>query len=144
MAKRKQYIKYILGAGIIYNGVKSFIDNVFRPKVKPKIGSVVYCSLIPSVIEHSGIYVGDNEIIHLNRLGYIEKVSIEKFIEKTPSITIYVSSRNGDSVGNIKISDRALSKLGKKLKYNIVNCNCHQFSSSCITGIIENNDRLLT
>ena len=41
------------------------IDAFFIHNVKPKIGSIVYCNLA-IVVEHTGIYVGDGKIVHVN------------------------------------------------------------------------------
>lgn len=138
-----RYARYIIGAGAIYSISKSIIDNVFRKQVKAEFGSVVFCTLLPPLAEHSGIYVGNNEIVHLNRLGNVEKVSYFEFTQNTPAISIYVSSKNGVAVGSIDVGNFALSLVGTKKNYNVLTSNCHQFSSSCLTGIQNNNDSLL-
>lgn len=139
-----KYIKYIIGAGAIYSGAKSAIDNLFRKQVKPEFGSIVFCTLLPPLAEHSGVYVGENTIVHLNSKGDIEKVSLYQFLNRTPAISIYVSSKNGKAVGNEKVGKYALAQVGKKRNYNVVTENCHKFSSSCLTQNQNNNDILLT
>ena len=47
------------------------IDAFFIHSVRPAVGSVVYCNL-SMVAEHSGIYVGDGQIVHLNGNGRME------------------------------------------------------------------------
>ena len=88
----------------------SFIDNVFRDMVKPKVGSVVMCDLrnlkhqaiagliavatggvatgaarlaLPA-LEHSGIYGGGGTIIHRtgDGDGFIEAVDPKKFLAR--------------------------------------------------------------
>ena len=59
--------------------VKSTYKN-FDTKVMPKKGSVLYCDLSFGIAEHSGIYVGDNRIVHLNGKGEIEAVSPAAFL----------------------------------------------------------------
>jgi len=60
----------------IINTMESIVDNTFRDKVKEsKIKSVVYCDLFFGFAEYSGIYVGNNEIVHLNGKGKIEIVN---------------------------------------------------------------------
>lgn len=139
----RHYAKLAIGAGLIFNGTKSVIDNLFRPTVYPKFGSVVYCDLAFSVAEHSGIYVGNGEIVHLNRFGNIEKVSFAEFIENTPAITIYVSSNKGKAVGSEKVGNFALNLVGQARPYNVLTRNCHQFTSGCLTEEIDNSDLLL-
>lgn len=145
---QKEYLrhigKYVLGSGILYSGAKSIIDNIFRNKVEPCFGSIVFCTLLPPVIEHSGVYVGDNSIVHLNRFGLVEKVSFKTFIQDTPAISIYVSSKNGLAIGGEKVGDLALSQLGKQINYNVLGKNCHQFSSGCLTGNFDNKNILLS
>jgi len=53
--------------------IEGFVDYVFRDHVRPKIGSVVYCDLW--MVEHSGIYIGNNRIVHLDGSGKIEIVT---------------------------------------------------------------------
>ncbi|VGM94778.1 Uncharacterised protein [uncultured Avibacterium sp.] len=137
-------LKKILSLSIITNLTESIIDNIFRHKVIPKFGSILYCDLAFGIIEHSGIYVGNNSVVHLNKYSEIEKVSLSDFIQGALAITIYVSSSNGKAIGSKKVGNFALSQVGKKTKYNVLLRNCHQFSSSCITGNLDNNDLLLS
>lgn len=137
-------VKTLIKFGFIYKATKSVINNLFRAQVMPKFGSVVYCDLAFGIAEHSGIYVGNNSIVHLNKDGLIEKISLDDFIENTPSITIYVSCQNGEAVGSEIIGRFALSQLGNQVKYNVLKRNCHQFSSGCLTQNFDNTDLLLT
>ncbi|MBD5608542.1 MAG: hypothetical protein HDQ93_06810, partial [Desulfovibrio sp.] len=49
----------------------SLLDNVFRDDVTPSLGSVIHCDLSPILglsllnlnAEHTGIYIGNNQII---------------------------------------------------------------------------------
>lgn len=116
-----KYVKYLVGAGAIYSGAKSVIDNLFRKQVKPEFGSIVFCTLLPPLAEHSGVYVGDNKIVHLNRKGDIEKVSLDQFLNRTPAISIYVSSKNGKAIGNEKVGKYALKQVGKKTRLQCYN-----------------------
>ena len=61
--------------------IESFIDNILRDTVKPKIGSIVYCDLCFNTVEHSGVYVGNGEIVHLDGSGVVEKVSAKTFLK---------------------------------------------------------------
>ena len=51
-----------------------FIDYIFRDQVRPKKGSIVYCDLA-FFVEHSGVYIGNNKIVHLDGSGYVEVVT---------------------------------------------------------------------
>lgn len=118
-------------------------DIVLRAKVTPKVGSIVYCDLALGYAEHSGVYIGDNKIVHLNRHGDIEVVTPRSFIKNTPAIGIYVSCHGPNAKGCKHTAQRAENMVGKKRDYNVFFNNCHQFSSGCLTGDFENSDNLL-
>lgn len=122
----------------------SFIDNVFKDKVKPKVGSVIYCGLLANQVEHSGIYIGYNKIAHLDGSGKIEAVSPEVFLDRLNglnwAISIYVSCKDGKPVGSRVVAERARKKIGRRLKYSVASNNCHMFTSGCLTGKFKNDD----
>lgn len=126
----------------ILNTADSLIKHC-QDVVKPVLGSVVYCDLVFGYAEHSGIYVGNDEIVHLNANGWIEKVSTAEFIENTTALTFYVSSRDDNAVGSYAVADRALSRVNQKSRYSLLADNCHRFTSSCLTGNINNTDSFL-
>ena len=90
-----------------------------------KKGSVLYCDLTGSFLEHSGIYVGDNRIVHLNGKGEIEAVSPAEFLSLFALQDIYVSCMENSAIGSERVATRALSMVGKKRNYNLVMNNCH-------------------
>lgn len=113
-------------------------DALLVHSVEPALGSVVYCNLALAA-EHSGIYVGNNRIVHLNGSGRVELVSPRVFCErlhgKNPASIIYCPiSEDGRLLGNKKAAERALNQVGKYTTYNIFMNNCHIFSASCMTG----------
>ena len=132
-----------LGKSIIDNLTESFVDNVLKERVKPVVGSVIYCELVFDTASHTGIYVGNNTIVHLDGSGDIEKVSPKVFLDRldgfNSAISIYVSCKENNPVGNQAIANRALDVVGKKLDYNLAMNNCHKFTSNCITGDFESN-----
>lgn len=107
--------------------VDSFIDNVFKDKVKPKVGSVVHCGLLANKIDHSGIYIGYNKIAHLDGSGKIETVTPEVFLNRLDglnmAISIYVSCKDGKAIGSRIVAENAKRKIGKSVKYNLFNNN---------------------
>ena len=114
------------------------IDAFFIHSVRPAVGSVVYCNLA-MVAEHSGVYVGDGQIVHLNGNGRIERVSAEKFCErfggKNPSFTIFCPTNwQGKAVGDKKVAEYALRSVGRFVNYNPAFNNCHCFTASCLEG----------
>jgi hypothetical protein len=119
----------------------SFIDNVLRDRVdEPAIGSLVYCDLL--MAEHSGIYIGDGQIVHLDGDGTICMVSHQEFLDRldglNTAISIYVSCVADGPVGDAQAARRALDMVGRTRNYNMLLDNCHQFSAGCLTGDFEN------
>jgi hypothetical protein len=120
------------------------IENAFKEKVYPVPGSVVLCDLVANEY-HSGIYIGNNRIVHLEGSGEICSVSPERFLKRLGGLTganvIFVSCDiDGDPVGDAETAERALSMVGKSREYNLFFDNCHQFTSGCITGDFDNSD----
>ncbi|BEE05103.1 MULTISPECIES: lecithin retinol acyltransferase family protein [Aeromonas] len=132
---------------LLNNLGKSFVDNVVKERVRPKIGSVVYCELLFGAGDHSGIYLGRDKIAHLDGGGQIEVVSSSVFLDRlggfNSAISIYVSCRDSSPVGNKKYAERARNHIGVSRDYNVILDNCHQFTSGCITGDFENADNFM-
>ena len=125
------------------NLAESFVDSVFRDSVEPEVGSVVYCDMCMGMAEHSGIYIGNNEIIHFTSEGNIEKVTPNEFIEDTTAMNILVSCNDEEAVGSYTVARRAKGMLHETRDYNVIFNNCHQFSSGCLTGDFDNSDNFL-
>ena len=125
--------------------INYFIDNVFRDKVVPIPGSILYCDLW--AFEHSGVYIGNNKIVHLDGSGKIECVSPDEFLNRldgiNTAISIYVSCKDTKAVGNQEIANRAKNMIGSKRDYNFILDNCHQFTAGCITGNFEEQNNFL-
>ena len=127
---------------MLFNRITSFVNNVTGDLVLPVEGSIVYCELASGAIEHTGIYVGNNRIIHLNNNGSIEKVSPRIFLnssdELASSIRIYISCDGTTPVGGSIIAKRAKKMINSRMDYSLFLNNCHQFVSGCLTGNFEN------
>ena len=135
----------ILGPIIpIANLAESFVDDVIRDKVEPIPGSVVYCDLAMGFAEHSGIYIGYNKIVQLNKYGDIEIVSLKEFIDGTTAMNILVSCKDTEAVGSQEVARRAENMVGKSRDYNVILDNCHQFTAGCLTGDFEDANNFLT
>jgi len=129
------------------NLIESFVDNVCRDKVSAKPGSVLYFEMAFGAAEHSGIYVGNGEVVELSGEGDIQQVSVPEFLcvpaLVDTAISIYVSSKDGHAVGSQAVARRARSMVGSRRNYNLILDNCHQFTSGCLTGDFENADNFL-
>ena len=132
-------LEQVLGSGIIDDALNCLTT---KEGIKPAIGSVIYCKLV-SQFEHSGIYIGNNKIVHLNGDGLIEAVSPKEFGERLDGLNLsfcnYTSSNSkGVSVGSKKVADIAKKMIGKRRDYSLVLDNCHQFTAGCLSGNFEN------
>jgi hypothetical protein len=134
-------------------GIGGRPNSIIRGEVKrlmgvvsPSVGSVVYCDLA-EYVEHTGIYIGDNKIVHLDGSGIVEVVTPKQFMGRlngfNSSAHIYVSCKGKSAVGGKAIAERAKKMVGSNRRYNILLDNCHQFTSGCITGNFENSDNFL-
>lgn len=126
----------------VLNMAEGIIDAC-RDQVQPEIGSVLYCDLAFGYMEHSGIYIGNRQIVHLNGRGQIEIVSPRKFIDGGSGVHIYVSCYNSIAVGSEFVADRAQNMVGISRDYNFIFDNCHQFSAGCLTGNFDNASNFL-
>lgn len=127
----------------VLGGVVKLLYLPRRGKVEsPVPGSVVFCNIFGGNAEHSGIYVGNNQIVQLSGNGNIEKVTPEQFVARKgnnlPYYDIYVSCRNRKAVGSNDAVQRAMELVGKRRNYNLILDNCHQFTAGCLTGYFEN------
>lgn len=119
-----------------FKPVKYFIDSVFRQKVVPLPGSVVYCDLLLAV-EHSGIHVAGGEIANIEVDGFADSsvnlTDAQSFTSKSIlGRKIYVSSNKNGAVGRKSVGKFAASHSGERSFYGLVVKNCHQFSTKCV------------
>ena len=116
--------------------LKNWIDDTFRDKVIPVEGSVLYVDLYV-VAEHSGIYIGNNEISNIVVDGFtesiVEKSSPKDFTDSSKMYSkIYVSCDKDGAVGNKRVSQYAQKSVGDSGFYGLVFSNCHVFSQKCV------------
>lgn len=126
--------------------VGEYVIDEIKGRILPVRGSVVYCDLTlgNGIAEHTGIYIGNNKIVHLNRHGFIEAVSPKQFLSGwTTGFNIYVSCQGDSAVGCDEAADFAESKIGCTRNYNVFMDNCHQFSAGCLIKDPENYNNFL-
>ncbi len=118
-----------------------------KKRVLPVPGSVVYRDLFVGYAEHSGIYVGGSDkcIVELQRRNgrcKITRVSIDEFMENGLGHDyIYVSSKDGESVGSQMLADCALRMVGQDLgDYELLGNNCHMFVCDCLRLLLNSGD----
>ncbi|MEI6707904.1 MAG: lecithin retinol acyltransferase family protein, partial [Methylococcales bacterium] len=134
----------LVAAGFVAHQITTHIvDNYVREKINPVKGCIVYCDLV-AVAEHSGVYIGDGKIVHLDGNGKIEVVTKKEFLNRlsgfNTAMSVYVSCSDNHAVGNTSVAERAIAMMSNRRNYNIILDNCHQFTSGCITGNFENSD----
>lgn len=137
--------------------LESFVKNVFCDVVKPRIGSIVKVDLggkellnsqlLTRSVCHTGVYIGNDEIVewaNIDGIATVRIVSAEEFIEGDDCFSrmgafIYVACKqdsNGNCIamGSKDIADRARAAVGETSKYDVLFNNCHMFTQYCITG----------
>lgn len=129
---------------MILNLIESFVDNVCRDTVSsPVMGSVLYCDIVFGLAAHSGIYIGENTIIHLDGDGTVTTATPSEFLDRldglNTAMSIYVSCNNTTPVGCEEVALRSIEALGDKRDYNILFDNCHQFTAGCLSGDFDDN-----
>ena len=122
--------------------IKTFIDSKFREKVVPIKGSVLYSDLYLGA-EHSGIYIGNNEISNIVVKSFaesmVERSSPEEFTDSSYLHTnIYVSCDSKGPVGDEDVCREAINHLGERGFYGLLFKNCHEFSEKCVDSSKKN------
>ncbi|GEM_PF-1715237 len=115
-------------------------DLRFRRRFNPVIGSILRTELIKGVADHSGIYIGDNQIIEItqeNGFGVVNITDLNDFVHSSfarTGTTIYIAidRLSKDVIFNKKISIIAKKHIGKRNHYQLMEDNCHSFVHKCI------------
>ena len=121
---------------------QNIVKNIVHDRVIPQRGSIVYCTMWG--VEHTGVYIGNNQIVDLNGNGKIQIQSIKSFLEGTNALVIYVACDGFEPLYLDSIADNALNQVGLTREYNFLMENCHKFTSCCITGDFDNDNILNT
>lgn len=146
---QKKHENIFLAISPAYHVVNKLYDKQRGKSEKfdkePAFGSLVYCQLGPA--EHSGIYVGSREIVHLNGRGQIEKVGLNRFANHVTtvdkSIWFPCDEAYGYAIGDGGAGNIAFNMTSSTRKYHLLMDNCHQFCSGCINNEFENADNFL-
>jgi len=97
----------------------------------PKIPGMVYAAYFGGAF-HTGIYVGNDEIVHFRANNEVTKVKWQDFLEgRIPQIWDYPDIKKAPTK---IIINTALSFVGKKLPYKIFTNNCEHFVIYCLSG----------
>jgi hypothetical protein len=117
-------------------------------QVTGRPGAVVRCELA-GALDHTGILIGDDTIIELDGSGIIQMVSYRDFLMASAfrtgdEITVASDDESLTVLADMAVATRAIDLIGKSREYHFLLDNCHQFSSGCITGDFENDDKLFS
>lgn len=97
----------------------------------PKIPGGAYAAYFGGGF-HTGIYVGKNKIVHLKASGQVLKTKFEDFFGGR--VAQFWEYPDVKKVSAKKIISLALSYVGKKLPYKLLNNNCEHFVIYCLSG----------
>ncbi|WP_337878847.1 hypothetical protein [Rheinheimera sp.] len=98
------------------------------------IGAVVCCEIY-HLFEHSGIYIGDGQVIELAGSGLIRALSFERFVGQRSGEDLYLAATaSGQIIGSAAAAERALSQLYSYQSYDLLRNNCHRFTYACVSG----------
>lgn len=118
-----------------------------EPDSEPALGAVIYTDLLFGAGEHSGIYVGNKQVVALHGDGQIKKVSLRTFTNhlsySRDEIYVPYDSEINWSIGSYVAYSRALEAIGENRSYHLLLNNCHQFAAGCVTGDFDNDANFL-
>lgn len=121
---------------------ESFVKNVIMDTVEPKVGSILKVDLKFGDANHTGIYIGNNQVVELyndDGIGKIRIVDPSTFLHGEErgirtGIYIYCACKGTSVLCSDEIAERAKNAVGDTSRYSLFVGNCHGFTSYCITG----------
>ena len=100
-------------------------------RVKPQIGAIVCCG-IGGVLDHTGIWVGEDTIIELDGNGLIKPVSAQRFTDTRTGKGIFIACDSlGVPLASEMAAHRAVAQIFQVRDYHLLDNNCHQFIWEC-------------
>jgi len=113
--------------------VAIYPSDLFKTEqvVEPVVGALLCCG-IGGLLDHTGIWVGDNTILELDGNGLIKPISSQRFTQERSGEHIFIAC---DSVGKPLASElaaqRAIAQIYEYRDYHVIENNCHQFIWEC-------------
>jgi len=97
-------------------------------------GSVIVCEIY-QLFDHTGIYIGEQQIVELAGSGLVRAVSPARFLDNRSGEHLSVlCDGQGKPVTTPSAVERAAAQLYSYQAYDLLRNNCHQFVATCITG----------
>jgi len=100
-------------------------------QVKPNLGAIVCCG-IGGVLDHTGIWIGDNTIIEVDGNGLVKAVSPQRFTQDRSGKGIFIACDSlGIPLASEMAAQRAIEQIYQVRDYHLFANNCHQFIWQC-------------
>ncbi len=97
-------------------------------------GALMVCEIF-HLFEHTGIYIGDGQIVELQGTGLVRSVSTGRFMHNRSGEELLVAcDSRGKPFGDTAAAERAVSQIFTFQTYDLINNNCHRFCGHCLTG----------
>jgi len=107
------------------------LANDHVAEVTPKIGAIVCCGL-GGILDHTGIYVGDNTIVELAGDGLVKAVSMERFLSERSGKKIFIAcDSKAQPLVNDLVAEKAVKQVFNYYEYDVISNNCHRFIWQC-------------
>ncbi len=113
--------------------VMTYPSDVFTTEqcVQPQIGAIVCCG-VAGILDHTGIWIGDNTIAELDGNGLIKPISSQRFIKERSGKQIFIACDSlAQPLASDFVSERAIKQLFSYQDYHVLYNNCHQFVWQC-------------
>ena len=98
-------------------------------------GAVVACEIY-ELFEHSGICIGEQQLVELHGSGLVRVVSETRFLAQRSGevIQVFVNSQ-GDILHHPHCGERAAAMVYQSIPYDVIAHNCHRFTFYCGSGL---------
>ncbi len=97
-------------------------------------GALLVCEIF-HLFEHSGIYIGEGQIVELQGSGLVRSVSVRRFLaDRSGEELLVACDQTGRPLGNPAAQQRAIQQIFTYQPYDLIRNNCHRFCVQCLTG----------
>ncbi len=97
-------------------------------------GALLVCEIF-HLFEHTGIYIGDGQIVELQGTGLVRSVSVARFMQNRSGEELLVACDEwGRPVASSAAAERAISQIFTYQDYDLIRNNCHRFCCNCYSG----------
>ena len=99
------------------------------------VGALVVCEIF-HLFEHTGIYIGEGQIVELQGTGLVRSVSVKRFMDNRSGEELMVAcDSRGQPFGSLAAAERASRQIFTYQEYDLIQNNCHRFCGDCYTGL---------